>query len=100
MVKVTKTPAETRSHMTEIDRMAKLVFEVTGRAVSDESMKGVLVGSLDPVTRQMTAHLHGVDTSTEELRNHISRFTSNVAIDGNAMQLGALGGSPRRRWRP
>ena len=77
MVKVSKTPAETRSNMTEIDRMAKIVFEVTGRPVTDESMKGVLVGSLDPITRQMTAHLHGVDTSTEELRNHISRFTSN-----------------------
>ena len=62
MVKVTKTPAETRSHMIEIDRMAKLVFEVTGKQVTDESMKGVLVGWFDPITRQMTAHLHGVDT--------------------------------------
>ena len=44
MVKVSKTPAETRSNMTEIDRMAKIVLEDTGRPVTDESMKGVLVG--------------------------------------------------------
>ena len=55
------------------------------------AMKGVLVGSLDPITQQMTVHLHGVDTSTQELRNQIGKFTSNVAIDQNAMQFGAVG---------
>ena len=80
--------------MIEIDRMAKLVFEITGRVVPDDSMKGLLAGSLDPIARQMTVHLHGVDTSTEELRNQINRFTSNVAINNNAMQLGAVAEAP------
>ena len=59
MVKVNNTPAETRSHLTDIDRVAKLVFEITGKPVPEEQMKGVFVGSLDPITRQHTAHLHG-----------------------------------------
>ena len=51
-------------HFIEVDKVAKAVVELTGEHVSEEQMTGILVGSSDHNTRQHTAHLHGVDTTS------------------------------------
>ena len=82
---------ETRSRVIEIDRMAKMTHEITGHPVGDGHWKSVLVGMLDPVTRQHTANLMGSKHSANDLKNAILEFTSNVVLDDNAMNLGRIG---------
>ena len=50
----TKTPSDTRSRLIELDRIAKVVYEITGQELTDMEMKGVIVGCLDPLTCQHT----------------------------------------------
>ena len=50
-----KGPAETRSRVIDIDKMAKLTEEITGEPIGEGHWKSVLVGMLDPVTRQHTS---------------------------------------------
>ena len=52
-------PGETKSLITELERRMKMVEEVTGELISDNHAKSVLVGILDPMTRQPTAMHHG-----------------------------------------
>ena len=51
-----KSPGESIALLTEIDRKMKLVDDVTGEEVSEMHARSVLVGILDPVTRQHTLH--------------------------------------------
>ena len=85
-----KSPADTRSHLVEVDRMAKMVYEVTGRQVTDDELKGVIIGCLDPITKQHTARLHGTDVSAKELRAVVNSYINNVVTDSDAMQLGSF----------
>ena len=87
-----KTPAETRSKVIDIDRMAKLTEEVAGEPVGEGHWKSVLVGMLDPVTRQHTSRMMGSQHSVHDLKQAILEFTSNVVIDqSDAMQIGQVG---------
>ena len=74
-----KTPAETRSKITEVDRMANLVAEVTGEAVGDAHWKSVLVGMLDPETRRHTVSEQGMDSSYEALKDAGAPTSSSVS---------------------
>ena len=58
-----KTLAETRSKVFDIDRMAKLTEEATGEPVGEGHWKSVLVGMLDPLTRQHTSSMMGSKTA-------------------------------------
>ena len=86
-----KSPSETRSRVIEIDRMAQMTHEITGHPVGDGHWKSVLVGMLDPVTRQHTANLMGSKHTANDLKNAILEFTSNVVLDDNAMNIGHIG---------
>ena len=94
-----KNPAETRSRITEIDRAARLVQEVTGKDVDTNHYKSVLIGCMDQVTRTHTAKLMGNEHTGEDLKNAVLEFTSSVVVDVDAMQLGQLGkGGDGGRW--
>ena len=61
-----KTPEETRNRITEMERRIKLVEDITGEEISENHIKSVLVGILDPVTRQHNAMYHGSKMSWEQ----------------------------------
>ena len=88
-----KNPAVTRSEVIDIDKMAKLTQEIMGEPVGEGHWISVLVGMLDPLTRQHTSSLMGSKTTVAELKQAILEFTSNVVLDNSdAMQLGQVGG--------
>ena len=89
--KPAKTPDETRHLITEMERRIKMVEEVTGEDVSENHAKSVLVGILDPLTRQHTAMHHGSKASCEQLKRVVLEFANNVARGPDAMHLGAIG---------
>ena len=80
-------PGETKSLITELERRMKMVEEVTGELISDNHTKSVLVGILDPMTRQHTAMHHGGNTGHEKLKRVVLDFTNNVAGSDSAMQV-------------
>merc|ERR1712218_526298 len=88
-----KSPAETRSKVIDIDKLAKLTQDITGEPIGEGHWKSVLVGMLDPLTRQHTPSLMGSKHSVAELKQAILEFTSSVVLDSaDAMQLGRFGG--------
>ena len=84
-----KVPSETVTLITEIDRKIKLIDDITGEEPSDMHAKSVLVGILDPMTRQHTAMSHSKDY--EELKRIVIEFANNSAGNPDAMQLGQFG---------
>ena len=65
--KPAKSPSETRMLVTELDRRAKILQDITGEKVSDSHFKSILVGILDPTTRQHTVEYHAVGRTTTEV---------------------------------
>ena len=56
VMKPARTNAETRGLITGLDRKMKLIRELTLEGVSDVHAKSILIGILDPMTRQHTAY--------------------------------------------
>ena len=91
VAKPAKSPAETRALITEMEQKIKLVEEITGEDVSDNHAKSVLVGILDPTTRQHTAMHHGSKTTCDQLKRVVLEFVNNVSRkDDSAMQVGRI----------
>ena len=91
VAKPAKSPAETRALLTEMEQKIKLVEEITGEDVSDNHAKSVLVGILDPTTRQHTAMHHGSKTTCDQLKRVVLEFVNNVSRkDDCAMQVGRI----------
>jgi len=89
--KPAKSPDETRSLITEMERRAKMVEDVAGEILSELRLKSVLVGILDPMTRQHTAMLHGAKAKCEELKRTVLEFVNNVrGGGGDPMQIGRV----------
>ena len=80
-------PGETKSLITELERRMKMVEEVTGELISDNHAKSVLVGILDPMTRQHTAMHHEGNMGYEKLKRVVLEFTNNVAGSDSATQI-------------
>ena len=72
-----KSPRETSALLTEMDGKMTLVEDVTGEEVSEMHARSVLVGVLDPVTRQHTAMNH--PKSYETLKKIVQEFANNSA---------------------
>ena len=85
-----KNPTETKGLVTEMDRKMKRVYEVTREDISQAHAKSVLIGILDPLTRQHTAMSHGTKTTFEELKKRVMEFANNTMAP-DAMTLGAVG---------
>jgi hypothetical protein len=90
MARPAKTQDETRSLAMEMERRIKLVEDVTGEEVSENHVKLVLVGILDPMTREHTAMYRGSKASHEQLKKVVLEFTNDVACGLDSVQIGAL----------
>ena len=93
-----KTPTETMALITEMEKKIKNVEDLTEEVISDMHMKSVLVGILDPMTRQHTAMHHADDFHT--LKKTVLEFANNATANVDAMQIGSLGGEtiPAQDW--
>ena len=79
----------------------KLVEDVTGEEVSKMHLRSVLVGILDPVTRQHTAMNHS--KSYEALKKIVQEFASKSTTGQEVMQIGRFEAgttAPTTDWTP
>ena len=74
VARAAKSPGESIALFTEMDRKMKFVDDVTGEEVSEmhAHARSVLVGILDPVTRQHTAMNHS--KSHEALKKIVQEY--------------------------
>ena len=85
-----KSPAETKRIITEIEESMKKLEETMGKDLDEDHAKSVLIGILDPITRQHTCLKHGQEVKFDTLRKLVLEFTSNATDDQTAMQLGSF----------
>ena len=97
VMKPARTITETRDLITELDRKMKLIRELTHEGVSDVHAKSILIGILDPMTRQHTAYKQS--DRFEAFKDAVLEFT-NAAVSMSVapqtgkcdpMQIGSLG---------
>ena len=97
-----KSPADLVTLVTEMDQKIKTIEDITGEKVGEMHMHSVLIGILDPMTRQHTAMKHGL--SYDNLKKVIMEFANNSVLQGTtttstrskhndteAMQIGQVG---------
>ena len=68
----------------------KIAEEVTGEVIHESHAKSVLIGIIDPLTRQHTAMHQGGKTSYEDFKKIVLEFANNTA-GPDAMQIGRVG---------
>ena len=90
VTKPAKNPVETKNLVTELERRIKLVDDITGDGVGDNHAKSILVGILDPTTRQHTAMYHGRTHNFEQLKKAVLEFVNNATRRDDAMQVGCI----------
>ena len=87
-----KNPAETRSKLIEIDRMASVSQERTGDQIGEGHCMFALAGMFDPSTRQHTSCMVGAKHAALELEQSILDFTPNMVLGASyAMHIGGFG---------
>ena len=77
--KPAKTPFELIVILTEMDKKIKLIEDVLNKDLDEIYKKSVIVGVLDPMTRQHTAT--DQDEEFHDLKNTILKFANNMAIN-------------------
>ena len=83
-----------------MEQRIKLVEDFTGEDVSENHAKSVLVGILDPTTRQHTAMYHGNKSTCEDLKKVVLEFINNVTRrDDTAMQVGRVSAEEEEHGR-
>ena len=101
VAKPAKTPSDTRDLMTEIQRKIKNIEDITGEVISDSHAKSVMVGVLDPMTRQHTALYQGAATTPQNFMKKVMEFVNNIAgASGDAMQIGSIGHQQQQQGGP
>ncbi len=88
MKKPAKNPGELQSLLTEINRRITLIEDITGQPVPDMMSKTVLLGVLDPLTRQHTVAIHA--QSFPKIRARVLEFASN-AVPAGAKDVREIG---------
>ena len=89
VAKPAKSPAETKLLLTEIEQKIRLIEDITGEEVTDNHAKSVLIGVLDPMTRQHTAMKQGMEVTFEKFKQAVMEFTNNVQGQDD-MQIGRI----------
>ena len=92
VAKPAKTPQETVVLMTDMDKRMKMIADITTEQISEIHKKSVLIGILDPMTRQHTAMLHG--EGFEVLAQKVLEFANHATAANSGptpMQLGQFG---------
>ena len=92
ITKPSKSPEENRSLIVEMEKRIKVVEEITMSTISDDHAKSILIGIIDPITRQHTARDHG--KPFENLKRAIKEFVNNADPRGTSkntsMDIGAV----------
>ena len=73
-----------------MDQRLRLAEDITGEDISDNRAKSVLIGILDPLTRQHTAMHQGQKTSYQEFKKIVLEFANNTGTNKDAMQVGRV----------
>ena len=97
--KPSRSPAETRARVTELERRVRVAEDVTGKPLDDGTVKGVLAMVLDPITRAHTTAYMGANFGYQELKRAVLEFVANNAIAAGTqkaneplpMDIGRLG---------
>jgi hypothetical protein len=87
-----KTPSEIVNLLIEMERKMKNIEDITGEEISEIHARSVLVGILDPTTRQHTATHYG--SEYDNLKEVVLEFANNATssyFDKDAMQIGQIG---------
>ena len=102
VTKPAKSPAETRSLVTELERRIRTAEEITGDVLGDAHGKSILAAILDPITRAHTSAYQGSATGYQDFKRVVLEFANNTADTGakansgaEPMQLGQCGESAR-----
>ena len=88
VMKPAKTPTETRSLITELENKKKVVEEMTEDDIAPMHYKSILLGILDPMTRQHTASIHGTKDMKKliqtilEFVNYVQDASGDSPMDG------------------
>ena len=93
VAKPAKSPAETRSLVTELERRVRVAEEVTGTALNDGHIKSILASFLDNTTRAHTSQYQGTNSSYADLKRAVLEFCNNniaVKADPDAMAIGRI----------
>ena len=93
VAKPAKSPAETRSLVTELERRVRVAEEVTGTALNDGHVKSILASFLDNTTRAHTSQYQGTNSSYADLKRAVLEFCNNniaVKTDPDAMAIGRI----------
>ena len=78
-----KTPGDMRTLLTTLEEKMKMVEDITKEKVGPSHAKSILIGLLDPITRQHTAMIQGVNTGYHALKDAVMTFTNNaVGLQG------------------
>ena len=86
-----KNTAETKLLVTEIEQKIRIIEDITGEVITDNHAKSVLIGVLDPMTRQHTAMHQGTEVKFEKFKQAVMEFANN-AQGQDAMQIGRVEG--------
>ena len=82
-------PEETPALITELlDNMERLE-EISGKSVDDMHAESILVGIMDPITKQMTAREHWKDF--EDLRKIALETANGCVVNGGKSKVSCLG---------
>lgn len=89
-----KSPSETRTLVTELERRVRIAEDVTGESLGDSHLKSILASILDPTTRAHTSTFQGIGTGYQELKRAVLEFTNNNIVNtktdaGDPMNIGA-----------
>ena len=78
VTKPAKSPSETRTLVTELERRIRVAEDITGDTVGDSHLKSILASILDPTTRAHTSAYQGVSTGYQELKRAVLEFANNT----------------------
>ena len=80
VIKPARSIGETWELLTEMERRMKILRDLTDQGVSDMHVRSVLVGILDPMTRQHTASAHKQSESFEVFKTAVLEFTNAAGM--------------------
>ncbi len=96
--KPAKTTEDTRQMIVELMEKIRIAEELAEEGLSDAHRKSILVGIMDPLTRQHTAMC--VKENFEELKKKVLEFVTNAsATRRTPMQLGQIGSQEEQDWQ-
>ena len=81
--KKAKTPAETKTLLTELEEKGRKVEEITGTKIEDKHAISVIMGILDHETLKHTMQSQATMKSSEELKRKALEFV-NMMSEGSS----------------